>query len=195
MQHIVLLDACFPLPLFLQSENVNVKLTNKHGVHYFDYPQDKLIFTLKTGVTEFNYSGTDFIVYKFTWSDATTGIQTMYVILFHGSGKDDTEKTKVGENLIATAYKWNLALKEEMWMFSDGHWSKDKKLWDSIQLASWDNLVLDPEFVVGLRRDTETFFSSQEIYESLGIPWKRGLLLLGMTQFSVHGPVALNDWL
>jgi len=182
MQHIVLLDAFFPLPLFLKSEKVDVKLTNKHRVHHFDYAQDKLARTLKTGVTDFNYSGTDFIVYKFTWPDAATGVQTMYIVLFQGSGKDDAEKAKVGEDLITAAYKWNLGLKEEMWMFTDGHWSKDKKLWNSIQLSGWDNLVLDPAFVAGLRRDTDTFFSSREIYKSLGIPWKRGLLLLGITQ-------------
>ena len=43
------------------------------------------------------------------------------------------------------------------------------------------NLVLDDSFKDGLRRDTKMFFASKEAYTSLGIPWKRGILLLGPT--------------
>ncbi|KAF8515179.1 P-loop containing nucleoside triphosphate hydrolase protein [Gautieria morchelliformis] len=156
-----------------------MKVTEKHRVHQFDHARDKLIGNLKVGFSEFSWAGTDFLVYKVTWSDPAIGLQVMYIVLFKADGKDNAERDKVGEELITAAYRWNLGTKDEIYVFSDGHWSKDKKLWNAIQLAQWDNLVLDQEFIAGLKRDTDTFFSSREIYESLEIPWKRGLLLLG----------------
>lgn len=56
---------------------------------------------------------------------------------------------------------------------------KDKALWKSVQSAQWDDIVLDEQFLDGLKRDTKTFFENMEIYNELGITWKRGLLLLG----------------
>lgn len=38
---------------------------------------------------------------------------------------------------------------------------------------------MDETFKNGLRRDTKTFFASKSAYDSLGITWKRGILLLG----------------
>ena len=56
---------------------------------------------------------------------------------------------------------------------------KNKKLYKAVQSASWDDVVLDDKFKEGLRRDTKTFFASNAAYDSLGITWKRGILLLG----------------
>ena len=64
-------------------------------------------------------------------------------------------------------------------MFQNGRWNKSKSLYKAIQVTSWDDIVLDESFKEDLRRDTDTFFSSREVYESLGITWKRGILLLG----------------
>lgn len=183
MQQITILDMFLPLAAFLKSQNVAVKVTETHRTYHFDHAQSIVTSQLKMGMSEFSWAGTDFIVYKVTWSDTTVGGQVMYMLFFKAEGEDNTQKDKVGEELLTTAYNWDLGLKDEIYVFSEGHWSKDKKLWSAIQMAQWDNLVLDNEFVSGLKRDTDTFFSSREIYESLEIPWKRGLLLLGNAIF------------
>jgi hypothetical protein len=66
-----------------------------------------------------------------------------------------------------------------IWVFDRGQWYQDEELTKAVESASWDNLVLEESFVKGLQRDTSTFFSSEKIYKSLGITWKRGILLLG----------------
>lgn len=185
MQHIVILDLKFPLAPYLKAENIDVKVTDAHRVHYFDNFANNLVSTLKTGLSKFTWKGTDFIVYKVTWCDAVVGMQVIYIVLFRADGKDKAERDKVGEELITAAYRWDLALKEEIYVYSDGHWSKDEKLWQAIQIAEWDNLILQDEFVAGLKRDTATFFSSRKIYDALDIPWKRGLLLLGIVAVSI----------
>ena len=80
---------------------------------------------------------------------------------------------------VAAVYQWAHSLKEELWVFEGGCWSKNKQLYKAVQAANWDDIVLDNKFKEGLKRDTETFFSSKEIYRSLSITWKRGILLLG----------------
>ncbi|KIP02623.1 hypothetical protein PHLGIDRAFT_78882, partial [Phlebiopsis gigantea 11061_1 CR5-6] len=81
--------------------------------------------------------------------------------------------------LAAEVYRWANELKEELWVFEGGHWHKDKKLYKAVRAANWDDVVLDQRFKEGLRRDTQTFFASKGVYDSLGITWKRGILLLG----------------
>ncbi|KAF8530039.1 P-loop containing nucleoside triphosphate hydrolase protein [Hysterangium stoloniferum] len=177
MQHIVS-NACIPLSAYLKAQGVPTKLKDELRTYHFDHHEDKVASSVKIGLSEFKWSDVDFIVYKITWSDAL-GSHFIYVLVFRGDGEDDSEKRKIGEDLLNCAYKWNVGLKDEIFVFSDGHWMKDKNLWTSIQAANWDSLVLDTNFIAGLKRDTETFFSSREVYKSLGIPWKRGLLLLG----------------
>ncbi|KAH8110598.1 P-loop containing nucleoside triphosphate hydrolase protein [Phellopilus nigrolimitatus] len=84
-----------------------------------------------------------------------------------------------GHNLISDIYRWAGSLKDEIWVFQDGCWMKDQALWAAIRSASWDDMVLEKEFLEGLRRDTRTFFENSKIYHELGVVWKRGLLLLG----------------
>ena len=180
-QHLVVMDqdSSFAVPAYLKHLGIASKVTEKHRTHYFDYSKDKVASGLKVGLIEFIWKGTDFLVYKFSWPDPAFGTQVMFVLIFQGKGETKAEKETIGEELLSESYKWGMGLDKEMYVFVDGRWIKDKKLWESIQMSQWDNLVLDKEFVAGLKRDTETFFSSRQIYQSLEIPWKRGILLLG----------------
>ncbi|EJC98773.1 P-loop containing nucleoside triphosphate hydrolase protein [Fomitiporia mediterranea MF3/22] len=128
----------------------------------------------------FKYKDTDFTVYKVTW-----GHNTLYDFVFEAPTdvvRDVNEKSSTqsaGHAFITAVYRWNNALKDEMWVYQGGVWAKDKALWAAIRNASWDDLVLEEGFLEGLRRDTRTFFGNREIYQDLGVVWKRGLLLLG----------------
>jgi len=64
-------------------------------------------------------------------------------------------------------------------VFEGGKWSKNRDMYQAIKATNWEDVVLKEEFKEGLRRDTQTFFASREVYGSLGITWKRGILLLG----------------
>ena len=144
MQHIVIFDHAFPLASYLNSQDVEVKITNKHRVHQFDHGEDKLVGDLRFGLTEFTWAATRFIAYKVTWAEPALHLRVMYVVLFKDK-KDKSETDNVGEELITAAYRWHRNVKEEIYVFSDGCWSKDAKLWKAIQIAQWDSLVLDDE--------------------------------------------------
>lgn len=73
------------------------------------------------------------------------------------------------------------AIKEVIWVFEMGGWTPDKGLWEAVQKASWDDVVLDAEFKSGLQKDYRNFFKSEDIYKKLNVPWKRGLIFLGVS--------------
>ncbi|KAI0787146.1 P-loop containing nucleoside triphosphate hydrolase protein [Irpex lacteus] len=81
--------------------------------------------------------------------------------------------------LIAKAGIFNNALHEEIYVFDSGYWFKDHNLWVEAQKANWDDVILKDEFKTTLQKDVFGFFDSEELYKSLGIPWKRGIIMHG----------------
>lgn len=59
-------------------------------------------------------------------------------------------------------------------------------LWEQVQKASWDKVILDPEFKKSLTDVSEKFFDSRDVYEDFGVPWKRGLIF--------YGPAGMDFW-
>ncbi|KAF1955391.1 P-loop containing nucleoside triphosphate hydrolase protein [Byssothecium circinans] len=82
--------------------------------------------------------------------------------------------------LILACGKWTSLLHEEIWVFDNGHWEKSRSLWESIEGASWDDVILDPEMKKGLIEDVQGFFDSKEVYGKYAVPWKRGIILHGV---------------
>lgn len=74
--------------------------------------------------------------------------------------------------LIEAATKWGLALHEEILLFDQGNWTKDKELWKSIQKASWDDVILDEGKKKTLIDDVDSFFGGAKHYEEFSVPWK-----------------------
>ncbi|KDN40527.1 P-loop containing nucleoside triphosphate hydrolase protein, partial [Tilletiaria anomala UBC 951] len=83
-----------------------------------------------------------------------------------------------GKQLAAEVHLWALRLDKELWTFTH-QWQKSKALYASVQATNESDLILSPELLKRLHRDTNTFFESRDIYKSINAPWKRGLLLIG----------------
>jgi hypothetical protein len=64
-------------------------------------------------------------------------------------------------------------------VFRSGYWRKDAELLRQIESARLDDLILPPGMRETLVDDVEGFFASRDLYDSLGVAWKRGVLLLG----------------
>ncbi|KAF8530040.1 P-loop containing nucleoside triphosphate hydrolase protein [Hysterangium stoloniferum] len=179
MQHVVV-ETNLPLSEYIKSQNIQIKVTDHYRIHEFDQGLSKMKSTLRFGLGEFTWAETDFLLYKLCWqNELLMGVNIVYVLLFPSEGNNLSERRQIGEDLLRLAFEWSYNVNQEIWMFSNGMWFKDKKLWQAVQLADRANLVLNDEFTANLKRDTETFFSGREVYDSLEIPWKRGLLLLG----------------
>ena len=82
------------------------------------------------------------------------------------------------DELIRTIGHWVSNLSNVVWVY-DGYWRQSTSLWDEVQKASWDKVILDEDMKHDLTHVAHKFFDSKDVYEDLGVPWKRGLLFHG----------------
>lgn len=74
--------------------------------------------------------------------------------------------------LIHAAGIWSNDLHEEIYVFDSGFWFKDHSLWLEVQKADWQDVILKDQFKTNMKKDIFGFFESEDLYKSLGIPWK-----------------------
>lgn len=72
-----------------------------------------------------------------------------------------------------------LALHGQIWVYDKSIWQKDGELYQSVQKASWDDVILDEGMKKDIQVDVGRFFASRERYERLRVPWKRGVIVGG----------------
>jgi hypothetical protein len=86
---------------------------------------------------------------------------------------------KIAENFLRAVCEWAAEVRGEILVFDGGYWYKDQQLFEAIKSASFDNLTLPADLKREIQDDFANFFASREVYERRGIPWKRGVLLIG----------------
>jgi AAA+ superfamily predicted ATPase len=89
------------------------------------------------------------------------------------------EAKEVAENFFSAVCEWCSEVRAEILVFDQGEWSKSEELFKAIKAASFDNLILPRSLKEEIRTDLQNFFASREVYEKYGIPWKRGVILIG----------------
>ncbi|MFZ4506617.1 MAG: AAA family ATPase [Fimbriimonas sp.] len=70
-------------------------------------------------------------------------------------------------------------LHEAVLVYQDGCWSHSSALYEDIQNSTFDNLVLPAGISDQIKSDIGRWLESKELYEQHGIPWKRGMILVG----------------
>ncbi|KYC35937.1 ATPase [Scytonema hofmannii PCC 7110] len=89
------------------------------------------------------------------------------------------DSKEIAERFFTTVCAWNTEVRSEILVFEDGYWSKNPDLFDSIQNATFENLILSGTLKQEIQEDLASFFASQDTYEACGVPWKRGILFIG----------------
>lgn len=121
---------------------------------------------------EVEYKSNHFTIYYVKWVEGF--FQKVYHFILHGYPNDGPAM-----DLISAGCTWAAELGQNILVFNGGFWQKDHKLWESIQSASWKDIILDKQTKNDIRTDVESFFDSEKLYKDLFIPWKRGLIFLG----------------
>ena len=85
----------------------------------------------------------------------------------------------IAEKFLCAVCDWSSEVRGEVLVFERGHWWKSEELYNAIQGATFDNLVLPAVLKEEIQTDFQQFFAAREVYERYHIPWKRGVLLLG----------------
>lgn len=90
-----------------------------------------------------------------------------------------TDDRKLAEDFFDAVCEWSCEVRGEILVYQDGYFQKNKELFDSIKNATFDNLILPESLKQQIQSDFAQFFSSRDVYERYGIPWKRGAIFIG----------------
>ncbi|KAF9453036.1 P-loop containing nucleoside triphosphate hydrolase protein [Macrolepiota fuliginosa MF-IS2] len=131
-----------------------------------------LIDQVKLGAFQVTWNGFEFLLYLASYPSGFGMVITQSYILHEGP----EERARL---LLMSVGAWAHELHNEIWVFNQGFWSKDRGLWEEIQKANWNDVILKEDFKKALQKDVYGFFSAEEIYKKLSIPWKRGLIMYG----------------
>ncbi|KAI0824726.1 P-loop containing nucleoside triphosphate hydrolase protein [Trametes gibbosa] len=130
-----------------------------------------LVDQISYGAFQVAWDKYDFLLYIIKYPQGF-GTTTQHYILHKGS--EDPART-----LLVAAGAWADQLHQEILVFDNGFWSKNSNLWTEVQKANWGDVILKEEFKTALKKDIYGFFDSEDLYKSLAIPWKRGLIMYG----------------
>jgi transitional endoplasmic reticulum ATPase len=79
---------------------------------------------------------------------------------------------EAAEALVLAASIWSEQSHNEVWVYDQGWWSKDKELWRVVQAARWEDVILDEGTKNAIMRDVAGFFDAKSAYAEFGTPWK-----------------------
>ncbi|HEX5603854.1 MAG TPA: ATP-binding protein [Pyrinomonadaceae bacterium] len=89
------------------------------------------------------------------------------------------EDRQIAEDFFSAVCEWSCEVRGEILVYHDAYFRKDKKLFQSIKSATFDNLILPDSLKQQIQNDFQQFFDSREVYERYNIPWKRGAIFIG----------------
>jgi AAA+ superfamily predicted ATPase len=120
--------------------------------------------------------------YDVTWQDNAfsvlmitlpSGMFSQQYVWIAGVDKETVER------FVVTVIEWNMETHGDVLVFADEMWQKDQHLAESIKSSTLDNLVLAGTLKDDLFADLQRFFASEAVFKQYGVPWRRGILLLG----------------
>ncbi|KEF58089.1 uncharacterized protein A1O9_06012 [Exophiala aquamarina CBS 119918] len=120
----------------------------------------------------YKWHGLEFLVYFIDGRDGGESwptVRNQYIL---------GDKTAV-LTLVETIGRWQSVLHNEIWVFNQGYWQKDPYLYQSILKSEWKDVILDKGLKDDLVDTVERFFDSQDHYQRLRVPWKRGIIFYG----------------
>lgn len=124
-----------------------------------------------------------FAKYHYKWNNEDFILYTVGNVQYVLKGRNPSEPTlgpsKITDILIMTAGEWQNSGLSETVLVYDGYWQRSRDLWLAVQKANWDKVILDEKMKSDLTSVVEKFFDSKDVYEELGVPWKRGLIFGG----------------
>ncbi|GBE80036.1 hypothetical protein SCP_0212380 [Sparassis crispa] len=130
-----------------------------------------LVNMIRFAAFHVSWDAYDFILYIVRYPQGISEIVQHYVL---HEGPEEHSRA-----LLVAAGAWQNQLHDEILVFNQGLWRKNHELWMEVQKANWGDVILKESFKTALQKDVRGFFDSEELYKSLSVPWKRGLILHG----------------
>jgi len=144
--------------------------------------EGQLTDSVRFGCWRYQWKQDDFLVYHTShYGDYGRENKLLFVLSPH----DGRVELKDGhhpatDRLLLAAGEWTQALHDEIYVFDDMRWVKDKLLFKAVQGSSWDDVILNPDMKRNLMHDVQGFFDNRALYNRMNVPWKRGVILHGV---------------
>ena len=122
----------------------------------------------------YRWDAEHFIVYIITEGYSTYN----YILKEPAEGETVLAQPKVTDALINAVGKWQKPDDRYVYVY-DNRWTASRALWEEVQKANWDDVILNEDMKKSLVELMKKFFDSKDIYDDLGVPWKRGVIFHG----------------
>ena len=130
------------------------------------------------------WEGVEFIVYRMRFGY----VEIYYILCEPLDGENPESNSKITDELIRSVGEWQSNIEGYVYVF-DGYWMKNRQLFEEVQKARWEDVILDEEMKKTLTNVVGTFFDSmtmllpsscrriltisgKDVYDDLGVPWK-----------------------
>jgi transitional endoplasmic reticulum ATPase len=124
-----------------------------------------------------------FAKYRYQWSAEDFILYTIgnvqYVLKERVGSEEALGPSHVTDKLILTVGEWQSSGLNQTVLVYDGYWQRSRDMWLAVQKANWEKVILDETMKSELTSVVDKFFDSRDVYEDLGVPWKRGLIFGG----------------
>lgn len=143
---------------------------------YNDENGGSFVQLIQFGCYNYVYKGQAYLVYIADGADGGMMKQSFtYILVEDLNMEGKAVAQKKADELLAAASKWAQELHDEVLVFDQGFWQKNKELWQNIQKSNWDDVILEKSKKAAIIEDVTGFFNSEEKYQEFGVPWKVGL--------------------
>ena len=135
-----------------------------------DTEEDRVQDGVRNAWLTVSWRNSTFDVIMMRWTDSMHQKYHFWIVA-------DVQET--AREFMLEVCRWNADVRGEVLVFTGGCWQKDARLFQAIKGANFDNLILKGDLKQELHQDLVQFFGARSTYEMYGIPWKRGILLVG----------------
>ena len=128
------------------------------------------------------YESFEQVVWDVQWNDVQLKvIHLEWETGCGGSSRDwvVADSKQLAENFILEVERHTHSPGDAILVFRNGDWQRSTDLYDATQSASFEDLVLADDMKTAIQQDFMQFLESEERYNSLGIAWRRGALMIG----------------
>ncbi len=126
--------------------------------------------SVSTGVWDVKWKGQVLIVARAAWVERYSQTERWYVI---------AEQREVAAAFTSAVCDLCNQPRRAVLAFRGGCWNRDREIYEIVQKASFDDLVLAGDMAREIQEDFSSFLGAKEEYARYGVPWKRGVLFLG----------------
>lgn len=134
------------------------------------------------GPTHTVYTEVEHVWFAVEWEGHNLNVLALHLPCGYGATRVSwiiAANPALAEAFFRAVCTWNTPIREEVMVFQDGYWSRSRELYLAIKGATLDNLVLPGSLKQEIHADLANFFNARATYDRYGVPWKRGVILIG----------------